>query len=1087
MHPLTRSGSVLAALLALAGDPATAAIAGRVTGPDGEPRSATVRVLENPDDPGSIPRVVRSGKDGRFELGGLGDGPLWVRVESPGLQPVVLKNAAFATPLEVQLEAGTSVQGRVVDQRSGEGLPDATVWVCDRDAERFGFDACAEHAVDAGGRFTVTGVPPTPVRLGAASPEHAFAAIELPARRGDNAFHLIELENGAPLSGRVIDDRGRPMPGARIGRDQYTVPFTDATEVVFDPPLITDEDGEFRHPGVQIHSRWVYRGLVDGWYGVPSGSVSPVKGTAQKLELTLERPATLQFGLTSADGDLVQPQVRLVHHAVRSYAKNGSTSSLGGVSGPKAKAGPDGRYRLDDLPTKPLELKLTIEGYQPIDLGEVPLAPGKTTDLGDLPVVPGVAVNGTVVDGDGNPVEESWVELAYVEPVKFSHRRQTEDGEFRFEGVPPEVEVRLTSGADGFDVFDETLTFDRDTEMELALTRFASVRGRILKPDGNPATRFVVHAVSQDDEGRFPAKQEVDSADGRFFLWPIEPVGRQTLEVLAGGFKLLQLPDVIVKEQQSVDVGDVYLELGHTLEGLATRPDGSPAEGSRVWVTPRSSRNFADYAESFGSRTKRDGRYAITGLSPGFLVVNAQHPEFAPWSRELHLVEDVTTETLNVEFSDGGTIHGTARDRAGAPAPDVGVAVECPTLAAERSTSTDAQGYYRIGRLPEVQCQIGAYLEDGAPFGNAKLVAVVTGRESRVDFDLSRSITVTGVVRVGGRIADRGFVTFQTTGGFDGGGGTSTAVERGTGRYRVELSEPGEYRVLVESDGARSFAKVRIGNERSVERNFDIPVNWILGRVVDAEGNPLVGAGVSASNGELDLSGMMGLYTDSNRDGRFALKYLEPGTYTVGATKAGYRPARSDPIRVQNDTRIDNLELVLDLSLAQIRGRLVDPRGVALSDGFIVAAPAGRHRLELASHTNVRADGTFTLDVPGEGALDITALAPGWAAARLSGVLPVDDTEIILQAGFGGRIVTTVVDRNGVPKEGVVLEIRAEPEWLGSQAFRMFNPPAVSGPDGVAVAQRLAEGTYRVTVPGGASDIVHVVEGGTTELRLRAE
>ncbi|MEE8411687.1 MAG: carboxypeptidase-like regulatory domain-containing protein, partial [Acidobacteriota bacterium] len=912
MHPLTRSGSILAALLALACDPASAAIAGRVTGPDGEPRAGTVRVLENPDDPSSIPRVVRSGKDGRFELGGLGDGPLWVRVESPGLRPVVLKNVAITAPLGVRLEAGSSLQGRVVDQRSGEGLPDATIWVCVRDAERFGFDACAEHTAGAGGRFTATGVPLTPVRLGAASPGHAFAAIELPARHSDNAFHLIELENGAPLSGRVVDDRGRPMPGARIGRDEYTVPFTDATEMVFDPPLITDEDGEFRHPGVKIHLRGVYRGLVDGWYGVPSGWVSPVKGTLRKLELTLERPATLQFGLAPVDGDLIQPRVRLVHH------------TLGGVSGPEVEAGPDGRYRVDDLPTRPLELKLTIEGYQPIDLGEVPLGPGKTTDLGNLPVDPGVAVNGTVVDGDGNPVEESWVELVYLEPVKFDHRKKTEDGAFRFEGVPPKVEVRLTSGADGFDVFDETLAFDRDTEMEISLTRFASIRGRILKPDGEPATRFVVHALSQDNEERLlPAMQEVDSVDGRFFLWPIEPTGRQTLEVLADGFKLLLLPDVIVNEQQGVDVGDVYLELGHTLEGLATRPDGSAAEGSHVWVTPRSSRNLTDYAESFGSRTNRDGRYAITGLSPGFFVVNAQHPEFAPWSRELHLVEDVTTETLNIEFSDGGTIHGTARDRAGVPVPDVSVAVECPTLAAERSTSTDAQGYYRIGRLPDVQCRIGAYLEDGAPFGNPKLVAVVAGRESQVDFDLSRSITVTGVVRVGGRIANRGFVTFQTTGGF-GGHEASTMVEQGSGRYRVELSEPGEYRVRVESGLARSFATVRIGNERSVERNFDIPVNWILGRVVDAEGNPLVGARVSGSNGELDLPGMRGLYTESNRDGRFALKYLEPGTYTVGATKAGYRPARSDPIRVQNDTRIDNLELVLDLSLAQIRGRLVD-------------------------------------------------------------------------------------------------------------------------------------------------------------------
>ena len=280
MQRRTCSAPVLAALLALAGDPAAAAIAGRVTGPNGEPRTGTVRVLENPDDPGSIPRAHRIGKDGRFEIDEPDDGPLWVRVESPGLQPVVLKQAAIVDLLDVRLEHGSSLEGRVVDSRSGEGISDATVWVCDRDAARFGFDACAEHAASAAGLFTVTGVPASPLKLGASSPEHAFAAIKLPARRSGNAFHLIELEGGAPLSGRVVDGDGRPMPGARIGRDEYIVPFADATEVVFDPPLITDENGEYRHPGVEIRSRWVYRGLVDGWYGVPSGWVSPVRGSA---------------------------------------------------------------------------------------------------------------------------------------------------------------------------------------------------------------------------------------------------------------------------------------------------------------------------------------------------------------------------------------------------------------------------------------------------------------------------------------------------------------------------------------------------------------------------------------------------------------------------------------------------------------------------------------------------------------------------------------------------------------------------------------------------------------------------------------
>ena len=1078
MQPLTRSGPALAALLALAANPGSAAIEGRLTGPDGEPRSGTVRVLEKPDDPGSVARVLRAGEDGQFEVDGTGDAPLWVRVESPGLQPVVLKDVVAGDALDVRLEAGSTLQGRVVDLRNGNGVADATVWVCDRDARRFGFDACAEFEAGTKGRFAVTGVPQEPVRLGAASPEHAFAAIELPARRADNEFHLIELDEGAPLSGIVVDDRRRPVAGARIGRDSFTVPFTDATEVVFDPPLITDENGEFRHPGVEIRSRWVYRGLADGWYGVPSDRVAPVKGTRQKLELALERPATLQFGLAAAGGDLVQPRVRLVHRTAAT------------VRSPRAEAGTDGRYRLSDLPTIPVELKLTIEGYQPLDLGEVPLGPGKTVDLGNLSVVPGVAFSATVVDDDGSPIENSWIELAYSEPVKHSYRQVFGDGAFRFEGLPSEIEIRLTAGADGFDALDETLTLDSDTEQEITLAPVASVRGRVLGPDGEPVSQFALRMVNQDVQVQPPSEQDVDAADGRFFVWPIETVGRHTIEIFAAGFKVKSFPDVIVEEQRGVDVGDIHLELGHTVEGFAARPDGSPAEGGRVWLAPRSGATTANSVtdeRSFAGWADRDGRYTITGLSPGFFIANAQHPEFAPWSSEFELVEDAPTLTLDVEFSEGGAVHGYARDRSGAPVADVGVGVECPAMNSNRSSTTDPQGYYRVTKLPDAQCRVHAFVEDGTPFGSPRLVTVIATRESRVDFDLSGSIELSGVVRIGGRIAERGFLTFHTSNSFPGSGVASARVDRGTGRYRAELSEPGEYRVLVETGGARQVVKIRIGNERSVQRDFDIPVNSIRGRVVDTDGNPLAGVGVRGSNAQLDQVMMMGLFTMSNQEGRFELKHLEPGTYTVAASRAGYRPARSDPIRVLSDTRIDNIELILDESSAQIRGRLVDPRGVALPEGFVVAAPAGSHRLELAVQTGVRGDGTFVLDVPADGVFDITALAQGWAPARASGVLPSDDKEITLQTGFGGRIAVTVLDRNGAPKEGVVLKIRAEPEWLASGTLWMFNPPAVSGPDGIAVVQHIPEGTYRVTVPGGASGTVSIVEGGTTELRLRAE
>ncbi len=390
-------------------------------------------------------------------------------------------------------------------------------------------------------------------------------------------------------------------------------------------------------------------------------------------------------------------------------------------------------------------------------------------------------------------------------------------------------------------------------------------------------------------------------------------------------------------------------------------------------------------------------------------------------------------------------------------------------------------------KLPDAQCRVHAFVENGAPFGTAKSVTVVREQESRVDFDLSRSIEVSGIVRIGGRNAERGFLTFQPSGGFPGTGTASTQIEPGTGSYRIELGDPGDYRVLVESGGARQTVTVRVQDVRSMTRDFDISINGIRGRVVDADGNPLRGVAINAANSELDPIGARGAFTMTNPRGRFKLEHLQPGTYRIGASRGGYRPTRSAPIRILDDTQIDDLELVLEETAAQIRGRLVGPRGSPLTQGIVIAAPSGTHRLDLAAQSGLSEDGSFVLDVPPDGSFDVTALARGWAPARLSGVVPSSDSEITLRAGFGGSIAVTLVDLDGAPVEGRMLEIHAEPRWLASDTLFMFNPAPVSGPDGRAIARHLPAGGYRVSVPGGSSGMVSVVEGAVSELRLTVE
>jgi protocatechuate 3,4-dioxygenase beta subunit len=1070
---------IAAALLTATASPAAAAsLRGKVEGPDGQPRTATIRLLAGADDATAVRSVHGTDDEGTFEIPVPDNTPYRVRIESTGLVPVVLDNPS-PDRLHVQrMHHGAVLEGRVVDVRSGDAIHDATVWICDRETSRFGFSACAEHRAEVSGRFRVTGVPAEAFHLGASSPKHGFHLLAVPANWKSDTFVRVELDGGAPLNGRVVNERGEPVADATIGRDEHRLPFGGETLPALDPPLITDEDGEFRHPGVKWHDRWTYRAQLEGWYGAPSEWIVPIQGSPETLELKLARPAALQFGLVAEDGAPVLADVRLVHQA-------------GGITGgPRGRPDADGRYRFDGLPTRPLELMLTVEGHQPVDLGEVAFTAGGMIDLGDLRVSRGVRISGSVLNADSAAIDDGSIVLTYREPTRFRATVSTKDGRYEFEGVPSGVEVTLRADAEGYEPRFETLTLETDGTWDAILARLPAVRGRVVLPGGEPVKKFSANIHYQDQPSRSKQGDEFETEDGAFFLWPVQPEGTHTLQVSADGYRKAIVKDIVIVERQWVDVGEIELDLGHTVAGVATGPDGSPALGARVAVIPR----ITGTPDGSPAReippngvADAEGRFEVTGLSAGFFAVDAQHPDFAPWTGEVQLVDEVQRDTVLIEFSEGGVVQGFTRDHSGAPVSGILVGFECPRHPGERTSMTDAQGFYRIDRLRQGQCRVWAFRDDGSPFGNPRLITVAEGRESRADFDLSTAIVVSGMVRVGGEPARYGHVTFRTGAGFAGSGVATAPIESGTGRYRAELTEPGGYRVHVVASGAQTLEQVVIPDQKSVERDFEVPLNWIMGRVVDQDGNPVSNASVSGSNARFDLAETMRTNSVTRSDGSFHLKHLQPGLYSITAVGDGFQRATSDPIEVRPGTRIEGLELVLAKSDLRVRGRFVDPAGNGITEGFVIAAPTGTRRLEFATYVTTRGDGTFEFDAPGRGPLDVTALSSDWAAVRITGFQPDGDSPLNLQAGFGGQVVIRVTDRNGAPREGFQIEVRATPEWLGSDTLAVLSNPPISGPDGVAYAPNLPEGTYRIAIPGGTSVMATVYDGQTAEIRLEVE
>jgi len=150
--------------------------------------------------------------------------------------------------LQIALDPGYRITGRVVDDETGEPLPGAVAGMV-----RFnnlyhvlpsGFPEGSNYATtDAQGRFSVGGVKPDPkwhmpdqVVVGASHPDYAVATRTInPAESGPIEFRL---EKGFCAFGRVRDDEGRSVAGICVSLgDGMTILHRRA---------YTDEDGRYR-------------------------------------------------------------------------------------------------------------------------------------------------------------------------------------------------------------------------------------------------------------------------------------------------------------------------------------------------------------------------------------------------------------------------------------------------------------------------------------------------------------------------------------------------------------------------------------------------------------------------------------------------------------------------------------------------------------------------------------------------------------------------------------------------------------------------------------------------------------------------
>jgi RNA polymerase sigma factor (sigma-70 family) len=482
--------------------------------------------------------------------------------------------------LELELQPGRALRGRVVDAVTGAGIADARVadsWTMKRAAR-----------TDADGRFVLAGL-----RDGAYAACHVQAAGFATASRNVGLKLDDEVEfrllRGGEVTGRIVDAGGAPLPGVYAA---VCASFEEAQGIQGSDwiPARIAADGRFLVVGLRTDQHYWLMVRAPGCGGRVH-ALPRVLGSGERIdvgEVVLRAGGGIEGRVRDEAGaPLANREVSVTGINADSLvwlepaaATDGTVPSAGGLRRKQGHAGPTdvtqfrtrsattdgkGRFRFRGLAAGSYTVSVRTPGSGRAVEAEVPLRDGELRDEVELVVANGMTIAGVVVSASGKQFPEPLLLDATIEDDGRHERHAAHagaDGSFRFEGVVDGLyTIALVSPPPGEVMPPVRHVRAGSTGLRLQLEVPSFVAGRVVDAAGKPV-RAHVHAIPDDVRRGFGG--QLSDVDGRFRLEV--PVGfRGRVEALVPS----QQPEQPMVQGEQRDIAAGRSDLQITVE---TRP-----------------------------------------------------------------------------------------------------------------------------------------------------------------------------------------------------------------------------------------------------------------------------------------------------------------------------------------------------------------------------------------------------------------------------------------------------------------------------------------------------------------------------------
>lgn len=592
---------------------------GQVLDEDGEGvGGAEVWVSSNPR------RTTKTEADGSFTFDKLLGRTYMVGARAGDLVggPVPTALSATSDPVVVRVRPGATLTVKVQDEQQAP-LAGIVLHVAGDDA------LTATTGTDGKAALRGVGAGYAWVR---ADEQRGYAATSggVPVPVGAQVAEVtLTMLRGVAVRGRVVDEAGQPVAGAKVSSQRAAAGWSDADGA---STVTTDAKGAYEIAALP-RGAWRLRGVADKFAPGLTEIFEVADAAVTVPDLVLPVGAAIAGRVVDAAGTPVPYATVRVSNGMAGVPTAGTMLR-------QVSADATGHFTLDGLPRSALQAMAQGEGASSkvveLDLAAV----ASRTDVELVLDVVGT-ISGVVVDSAGTPVPEVTVSAmpdffkgAALDTMVLAGPMTASTGgggEFTLRGLP-EGDFRITAqrGTGGMMGFG----------MERAASAHTGATGvRVVLPTPGKLTGTLVLA-----SGAAPSAARahvgwtlpVPVVAGKVLVDEVDP-GKYDVRFTGPEFGEFVQRDVVIEPGKTTDLGKITLPAARVLRGTVVDADGQPVEGALVSVAQflvssgKVDTGGGGDDDQFGgrgartARTGADGGFAVIGLPERPMQAMAEH------------------------------------------------------------------------------------------------------------------------------------------------------------------------------------------------------------------------------------------------------------------------------------------------------------------------------------------------------------------------------------------------------------------------------------------------------------------------------